>query len=66
MRVTVNGDPRDVGSDTTVADLVAALGAPERGTAVAVAGAVVPRAEWAARRLCDGEQVELVRAVQGG
>lgn len=36
------------------------------GTAVAVNGAVVPRAEHATHRLCHGDVVDVVTAVQGG
>ncbi len=37
-----------------------------RGCAVALNGVVVPRAQLAARRLADGDVVEVVTAVQGG
>lgn len=36
------------------------------GVAVAVNSAVVPRSQWAGRRLTEGDDVELVTAVQGG
>jgi sulfur carrier protein len=64
--VTVNGNVRDLPEAHTVADLLDVLGAPGRGSAVAVDGVVVPRGEWPRRQLRDGEQVELVTAVQGG
>ena len=43
-------------------------GGPEtgRGVAVAVDGEVVPRGEWRRTRLREGQQVEVLRAVQGG
>jgi sulfur carrier protein len=68
MRVTVNGEWRELPETATVADLVRLLqGAPEgRGMAVAVDGEVVPRAAWARTVLADGAQVEIVVAVQGG
>ena len=66
MELTVNGEIRQLEDDATVADLVAAAGATERGSAVAVDGVVVPRSLWRERRLAHGEQVELVHAVQGG
>ena len=49
MRVTVNGEPRELPTGTTVAIMVASLsGAPEgRGVAVALDGEVVPRGSWA-------------------
>ena len=66
MTVYVNGEAYDVAAGTTVADLAATHGADRRGCAVAVDGDVVPRGQWAAAELHDGQRVEIVRAVQGG
>lgn len=66
MKVVVNGAPRLVEEAVTVAGVVELLGAPERGTAVAVNGNVVPRREWTRRTLEDGDRVEVLTAVQGG
>ena len=68
MRVVVNGEARELADGASVADAVALAGAEdaERGVAVAVEGEVVPRGEWAGRILSEGEQVEVVHAVQGG
>jgi sulfur carrier protein len=68
MNVRLNGDPAELRAEATVADAVEASGleAAARGVAVAVDGEVVPRGEWAERRLSEGESVEVVRAVQGG
>jgi sulfur carrier protein len=68
MRVTVNGEPRELPTGTTVAIVVASLpGAPEgRGVAVALDGEVVPRGLWGGTELADGARVEVVAAVQGG
>ena len=65
--IVVNGTDREVPAGTTVADLVDELvpGDPT-GTAVAVDGDVVRRAEWSATDLDDGVRVEVLRAVQGG
>ena len=64
--ISVNGDPSDVAPGTTVAELLRALDAPERGVAVAVDGEVVPRGAWGATALGDEAKVEVVMAVQGG
>ena len=64
--VTLNGQSRELGEAPTVADAVAAAGAPERGVAVAVDGEVVPRGAWAQTPLEDGQRVEVLQAVQGG
>ena len=66
MHVTVNGTPRGIPGDLTVADLVAELTLHRRGVAVAVNGEVVPRTGWAHAALRDGDRVEVLTAAQGG
>ena len=63
MRITVNGQPRDLDDDVTIATLLADR---TRGSAVVVDGTVVPRTSWTEYRLRPGQQVELITAVQGG
>jgi sulfur carrier protein len=65
--ITLNGTPHDR-DGATIAELLGDLGveAGARGVAVAVNGEVVPRAEWAARRVAVGDRVEAVSAMQGG
>jgi sulfur carrier protein len=52
----------------TVAGLLAEREIPTngRGVAVALNGAVVPRAQWETTVLRAGDTVEIVRAMQGG
>jgi len=68
MKVSMNGEPRELGEGASVLDAVAASGAEPggRGVAVAVDGEVVPRGEWDAFELRDGQRVEVLQAVQGG
>ena len=68
MRATVNGEACEVPDGATVAELVAEHGPPAAGNRVAVAvnGEVVARAQWEARRLSEGDRVELLAAMQGG
>jgi sulfur carrier protein len=65
MKVTVNDEAIEVDDQTTVAALLETLGFPEKGIAVAVDWAVVPRSDWHTA-LTDGARVEVVTAVQGG
>jgi sulfur carrier protein len=65
MKVTVNDEAVDVDDQTTVASLLQTLGIPEKGIAVAVDWAVLPRSDWHTA-LTDGARVEVVTAVQGG
>ena len=66
MRVLLNGAERDLPDGASVADALAAMGAPAAGVAVAVDDDVVPRADWTRHRLRDGAAVEVLTAVQGG
>ena len=66
IQVKLNGEPRDLPDGGTVAQAVAELTAAPSGVAAAVNGDVVPRGSWAATPLRDGDQVEIVTAVQGG
>jgi sulfur carrier protein len=66
MKVWLNDEGHEVRPGTTVAVLMDEHGVPERGVAVAVDGAVVPRASWATVQLLEGTHVEVLTAVQGG
>lgn len=66
LRLTVNGEARDVPRESTVADLLVAIQAHPEGVAVAVNGEVVPRGQRRERILADGDRVEVIRAVGGG
>ncbi len=65
MRLTVNDAELQVDDGTTVAALMGRLGYPDKGIAVAVNWAVLPRSEWDSV-LPAGAKVEVVTAVQGG
>jgi sulfur carrier protein len=64
--VWINGERRELPGDACVRDALDALGVPLGGVAVAVDGAVVPRAQWAHHRLEQDARVEVLTAVQGG
>ena len=66
IRVTVNGTPREIPSGSTMSQLVARVTDLATGVAAAVNGQVVPRRGWPGTLLRDGDQVEVVTAVQGG
>jgi len=66
IQVKLNGEPRELSDGATMAEAVAELTAAATGVAAAVNGDVVPRGSWTATPLRDGDQVEVVTAVQGG
>jgi len=67
MRATVNGDVVEITAKKTIAALVQEItGSPEqRGVAVARNGEIVRREAWS-QAVEDGDEIEVVRAVQGG
>ena len=65
MIVVVNEQKVEVDEQITVGALLESLGFPDRGVAVAMDFAVLPRSEWATK-LFDGARLEVVTAVQGG
>jgi sulfur carrier protein len=78
MNITLNGTEQSVADGASVSTLVSQLtgrsiGPDGRaadggklGVAVARNAEVVPRSQWHATALADGDDVELVTAVQGG
>jgi sulfur carrier protein len=66
VQVTVNGQPRQLPTGATVDHAVAAVTDLSAGVAAAVNGEVLPRRSWPGTPLRDGDQVEVVTAVQGG
>ncbi|GHF31974.1 MULTISPECIES: sulfur carrier protein ThiS [Streptomyces] len=66
VRVSVNGEHRELPAGTALDGLVATLTTAPGGVAAAVNEAVVPRGQWPATPLADGDRVEVLTAVQGG
>jgi sulfur carrier protein len=66
VKVTVNGEARELADGMTVAQLLAALDVKVGRIAVEVNAEVVRRAQHTERRLAEGDQVEIVTFVGGG
>jgi len=66
--VVLNGESRELPLEATVETAVREAGIERegRGVAVAVDGEVVPRGRWSQTALREGQQVEVLHAVQGG
>jgi sulfur carrier protein len=65
--IRVNGESEPLAAVTLAALLEEkAVDISQRGIAVAVNGAVVPRAAWPSTELRAGDSIEIVRARQGG
>ncbi|MFL6799777.1 MAG: sulfur carrier protein ThiS [Xanthobacteraceae bacterium] len=65
--IRVNGADEPLAADTLSSLLVQkAVDPGQRGVAVALNGAIVPRSDWPRTELRPGDAVEIVRARQGG
>ncbi|MGC4007038.1 MAG: sulfur carrier protein ThiS [Pirellulales bacterium] len=66
MTIQLNGEPRDVPDETTIAAALVELAMNPKFCAVEVNRELVPRGEHAAHRLRPGDRVEIVTLVGGG
>ncbi|MFI5636891.1 sulfur carrier protein ThiS [Streptomyces goshikiensis] len=66
MTISVNGEPREVAAGTTLDAVVATLTAAPAGVAAALNETVVPRGQWPATPVGEGDRIEILTAVQGG
>lgn len=65
--IRINGQPEPLIVATLAALLQEkAIDTRQRGIAVAINGAIVPRAAWPDTKLRAGDNIEIVRARQGG
>jgi sulfur carrier protein len=67
MQVEINGVLHILQSETTIAALLKKLSINlERGVAVALNDAVVPKSNFAATILKEGDRLEIIHATAGG
>ena len=66
MQVIINGQPHRAAAKMSLAQAVALLTSAPTGVAAALNGDVVRRAAWDSTSLTDGDEVEVLTAVQGG
>ncbi|HDF2330071.1 TPA: sulfur carrier protein ThiS [Morganella morganii] len=66
MRITVNDEVMNFDAPVTVSELLASLGRPAAGMAVAVNQTIVVRGCWSEHIVRDGDQILLFQAIAGG
>jgi sulfur carrier protein len=66
IQIQVNGESRQVDRQTTMAQLLEAMGLDNRQLAVECNLQLVPRGEHASKRMTEGDQLEIVTLVGGG
>jgi sulfur carrier protein len=66
MRLTINGEPRDLESVPNLAALIASLELDPRKVAVERNLEIVPRSLYGATPLAEGDRIEIVHFIGGG
>jgi thiamine biosynthesis protein ThiS len=66
MTLTINGENRDFAAISTLSDLITQLAMKPDRVAVELNRELVPRDQWPATRLADGDKLEIVHFVGGG
>ncbi len=66
LNITLNGEPRQLVSELSVAGLIEQLGYAGKRVAVERNGEIVPKSQHAETALATGDRLEIVVAVGGG
>ena len=66
ISITVNGELRQLATQTSIADLLTLLNLPVRGIAVEVNGSLIPFEQHAGHHLNADDQVEVASLAGGG
>ena len=66
MRLTINGEERELTASPTIAAMLSELGLDRRKLAVERNLEIVPRSLFAATQLAEGDRIEIVAFVGGG
>lgn len=66
MKVTINGENRELPEGLTVAALLEHLGLQPERVAIERNREILPHSRWAETRVADGDRYEIVHFVGGG
>jgi sulfur carrier protein len=66
VTITINGERREFAQALAFAQLIEALGLAGKRIAIERNGEIVPRGQFAAHAISDGDRLEIVVAVGGG
>lgn len=66
MKITVNGEAREIDADISVAALLNLLGLPEAKIAVEHNLEIVPKSAYGTHMVGDGDRIEIVHFIGGG
>ena len=62
----MNGEAKEIEGNLTLAEFLELLGLELNGLAVAINTEIVRRSDYAATKISENDEIEIVRAVGGG
>ena len=66
MKITLNGETREVDGEPSLFELLAAAGYQDKRVAVEFNRRIVPKSTHAEVRVREGDRIEIVHAIGGG
>lgn len=66
MKITVNGEPRELDSGVSLAEMLRLLRLPTDRVAVELNRDVIRKKDWESVRIDDSDSIEIVHFVGGG
>ena len=66
MKVRINGELKELSQALSLAELLNQLSIPQKGIAIELNRAVLPKEAWFAKQVEDGDTIEIVQFVGGG
>lgn len=66
MQITINGEPQNLSTISTIAELMAQLGVELRGVAVEQNQRIVPKSRYAETTITEGDAIEIISFIGGG
>ena len=66
MKVTINGETRELAAESTLLSLLESLDMTRGRVAVEINQEIIPRSQHSEHLLHDGDKIEIIHAVGGG
>jgi sulfur carrier protein len=66
MKITLNGEQREISGEASLLELLSDAGFAEKRIAVEINRRIVPRSTFAEQRIREGDCIEIVHAIGGG
>ncbi len=66
MQITINGEPQNLATISTIAQLMAQLGVEPKSVAVECNSHIIPKSRYEETPLADGDVIEIISFIGGG